>query len=191
LRASPPPRCAQPREGRSAARLDDEDQAQGGPESGLCHRSARIGGPQNRAVLVSAKLANLTSCRLSAHRYESTPTALFAALVCARRYPCHNIRGLAFECELRQQIESFSANEVWVFFALLDLLSRELFPHWSDPVEGNSSERQNVVCRSRNRDPPAQNVEKHPDAPDIVKLIQYRELLGERARHQTHRPAHL
>ena len=56
---------------------------------------------------------------------------------------------------------------------------------------GNSSNRQNVVGRCRNCHLPAENVEKHPDAPGIVQIIQYRELLGEWARHQTHRPADL
>jgi hypothetical protein len=54
---------------------------------------------------------------------------------------------------------------------------------------GNSSNRQNVVRRCRNCHLPTKDVEKHPDASGIVQLIQYRELLGEWARHQTHRRA--
>ena len=42
--SAPPPRRSQPGRGRSAARVDDEHQAQGGPEPGLCHRPAVIGG---------------------------------------------------------------------------------------------------------------------------------------------------
>jgi hypothetical protein len=38
---------------------------------------------------------------------------------------------------------------------------------------------------------PTKNFEKHLDAPPVVEILQYRELLGEWARHQTHRSAHL
>ena len=43
-RAAAPPRRPQPGRSQSAARVDDEHQAQGGPEPGLCHRPAVIGG---------------------------------------------------------------------------------------------------------------------------------------------------
>src|SRR6516225_6277356 len=36
-RTAPPARCSEPGRGRSAARVDDEHQAQGDPELGLCH----------------------------------------------------------------------------------------------------------------------------------------------------------
>jgi hypothetical protein len=42
--AAPPPGCSQPGRGQSAARADDEHQAQGGSERDSCHRPAVIGG---------------------------------------------------------------------------------------------------------------------------------------------------
>jgi len=56
---------------------------------------------------------------------------------------------------------------------------------------GQFINRQRVVCRCRNCHLLAKNVEQQPDAPGVVQLIQYRELLGEGARHQTHRPGQL
>jgi hypothetical protein len=43
-RASPPSRCSQPGRGRSASRVDDEHQAQGGSQPDLRHRPAVVGG---------------------------------------------------------------------------------------------------------------------------------------------------
>src|ERR1700746_2898027 len=44
VREPRPARCSQPGRGRSASRVDDEHQAQGGPQPDLCHRPAQIGG---------------------------------------------------------------------------------------------------------------------------------------------------
>jgi hypothetical protein len=38
-------------------------------------------------------------------------------------------------------------------------------------LAGNSSNRQDVVCRCRNRHLPSKNVEQHPDAPGVVQII--------------------
>src|SRR5207237_1574943 len=51
--------------------------------------------------------------------------------------------------------------------------------------------RQDGVGAGRDCDAPAENLEQHPDASGIVELLQYRQLLGEWARHQTHRFADL
>jgi len=58
-------------------------------------------------------------------------------------------------------------------------------------LAGNSRNRQNVVCHCRNCHLPTENVEQHSDAPRVLQVIKYRELLGERPRDQAHGAAYL